>query len=143
MHKLIEELLTGETEEEGRALEERAGQLLLQLGLTDEQDPTVGACGAPLGVIALVKLSMILNKNIISKSPNCFYRHQHVPIPQKPLDPRQFLQYQLSEFRPRWTQSLCHLTHYGDSHGDSIFPFSFNTSIFSANVAVGTTIMVR
>ena len=42
MHKLIEEVLTGETEEEGRALEERAGQLLVQLGLTDEQDPAMG-----------------------------------------------------------------------------------------------------
>lgn len=43
MHKLIEEVLTGETEEEGRALEERAAELLAQLGLTDEQDPALGS----------------------------------------------------------------------------------------------------
>ncbi len=42
MHKLIEEVLIGEIEEEGRALENRAGRLLAQLGLADEQDPAVG-----------------------------------------------------------------------------------------------------
>jgi exodeoxyribonuclease-5 len=42
MHKLIEEVLTGETAEEGRALEERAGQLMVQLGLADESDPVDG-----------------------------------------------------------------------------------------------------
>jgi ATP-dependent exoDNAse (exonuclease V) beta subunit len=42
MHKLIEEVLTGETQEEGRALEERAAQMLAQLGLPDEHDPAVG-----------------------------------------------------------------------------------------------------
>jgi ATP-dependent exoDNAse (exonuclease V) beta subunit len=42
MHKLIEEVLTGETEQKGRALKERAAQLLAQLGLADEQDPAMG-----------------------------------------------------------------------------------------------------
>jgi exodeoxyribonuclease-5 len=42
MHKLIEEVLTGETAEEGGALDERASQLMAQLGLADEPDPENG-----------------------------------------------------------------------------------------------------
>lgn len=42
LHKLIEEVLTGETAEDAAALRGRAGELLAQLGLPDAEDPAAG-----------------------------------------------------------------------------------------------------
>ena len=44
LHKLVEEVLTGELTEDGTALKARARELLGQLGVTDVEDPTVGPC---------------------------------------------------------------------------------------------------
>ena len=44
LHKLIEEVLTGESTEDGAAIRARARELLGQLGLPDVQDPTLGPC---------------------------------------------------------------------------------------------------
>jgi ATP-dependent exoDNAse (exonuclease V) beta subunit len=58
MHKLIEEVLTGETEQEGSALEERAGQLLTQLELADEQDPAIGPSSKEMASAVLHALQL-------------------------------------------------------------------------------------
>ena len=44
LHKLVEEVLTGELTEDGTALKARARELLGQLGVPDVEDPTVGPC---------------------------------------------------------------------------------------------------
>ena len=44
LHKLIEEVLTGESTEDGAAIRARARELLGQLGLPDVQDPALGPC---------------------------------------------------------------------------------------------------
>ena len=44
LHKLIEEVLTGESTENGAAIRARARELLGQLGLPDVQDPALGPC---------------------------------------------------------------------------------------------------
>lgn len=48
LHKLIEEVLTGESTEDGAALRTRARELLGQLGLPDAEDPTVGPCSGEM-----------------------------------------------------------------------------------------------
>lgn len=48
LHKLIEEVLTGESTEDGAALRTRARELLGQLGLADVEDPTVGPCSGEM-----------------------------------------------------------------------------------------------
>ena len=48
LHKLIEEVLTGESTEDGAALRMRARELLGQLGLPDLEDPTVGPCSGEM-----------------------------------------------------------------------------------------------
>ena len=48
LHKLIEEVLTGESTEDGAALRTRARELLGQLGFPDVEDPTVGPCSGEM-----------------------------------------------------------------------------------------------
>lgn len=48
LHKLIEEVLTGESTEDGAALRTRARELLGQLGLADVDDPSVGPCSGEM-----------------------------------------------------------------------------------------------
>ena len=48
LHKLIEEVLTGESTEDGAALRMRARELLGQLGLPDLEDRTVGPCSGEM-----------------------------------------------------------------------------------------------
>ena len=48
LHKLVEEVLTGELTEDGAALTARARELLGQLGVPDGEDPTVGPCSGEM-----------------------------------------------------------------------------------------------
>ena len=48
LHKLIEEVLTGESTEDGAALRTRARELLGQLGFPDVEDPTIGPCSGEM-----------------------------------------------------------------------------------------------
>ena len=48
LHKLIEEVLTGETAENSGTLQARAAELIAQLGLDDATDPSAGPCSAEM-----------------------------------------------------------------------------------------------
>ncbi len=48
LHKLVEEVLTGELTEDGAALKARARELLGHLGVPDVEDPTVGPCSGEM-----------------------------------------------------------------------------------------------
>ena len=50
LHKLMEEVLTGETAEDGEALRARAGELLAQLGVPDAEDPAEGPSSGEMAV---------------------------------------------------------------------------------------------
>jgi len=58
LHKLIEEVLTGETANTGDALKGRAAELIGQMGLIDEADPAVGPSSAELAATALRGLGL-------------------------------------------------------------------------------------
>ncbi|MDR3562916.1 MAG: ATP-dependent endonuclease, partial [Negativicutes bacterium] len=58
LHKLLEEVLTGETAETEDALRVRAAELIGQLGLDDASDPGVGPCGKELASTALAGLML-------------------------------------------------------------------------------------
>ena len=50
LHKLMEEVLTGETPEDGEGLRARAGELLAQLGVPDAEDPAEGPSSGEMAV---------------------------------------------------------------------------------------------
>ena len=50
LHKLMEEVLTRETAEDGEALRARAGELLAQLGVPDAEDPAEGPSSGEMAV---------------------------------------------------------------------------------------------
>jgi ATP-dependent exoDNAse (exonuclease V) beta subunit len=58
LHKLMEEVLTGETQDAHLDLERRARELLLQLGETPAADPKVGISPAELATTVLTTLAL-------------------------------------------------------------------------------------
>ncbi|GEC15447.1 UvrD-helicase domain-containing protein [Nitrobacter winogradskyi] len=58
LHKLIEEILTGETEDTPEQVEVRAGELLKQLGLEAAQDPHGGVSPAELSATVMRTLAL-------------------------------------------------------------------------------------
>ena len=58
LHKLIEEVLTGETQDTGDALRDRAAELIGQMGLVDKADPAVGPSSAELVATVLRGLGL-------------------------------------------------------------------------------------
>jgi exodeoxyribonuclease-5 len=58
LHKLIEEMLTGETAEEENAARERASELITQLGAQDHPDPQLGPSSTELGRTAVRALRL-------------------------------------------------------------------------------------
>ena len=53
LHKLLEEVLTGETADNAQALQARALELIRQMGMVDEVSPAKGPCSAEMAETAL------------------------------------------------------------------------------------------
>lgn len=66
LHKLMEEVLTGETAEELSVLKARAAMLLAQLGLADETNPAIGPSS---GEMASTALRTLLLPEIVTVRP--------------------------------------------------------------------------
>lgn len=58
LHKLMEELLTGEIQSDEATVRARAAELIGQLGLDDEQDSTAGPCSAEMAATVVRTLQL-------------------------------------------------------------------------------------
>ena len=58
LHKLLEEVLTGETADNTQALQARALELINQMGMVDEASPAKGPCSAEMAAATLRGLNL-------------------------------------------------------------------------------------